>query len=354
MNRTKLVFAGTAFVALLALIGWLAGAFSEKIDPTLLEPVRHATPEAQIHTTTLTDVVMTESIPATIAARVDTTISSRILARILSVNVKAGDPVEKGGLLIELEQADLGSRVQQAKDQVASTSAQLEDVRLRRERAAELLSRGLAARAEVDSLNATYDSLASQLAIAKEALAETEIVLGYSTIRSPIDGRVIERLAEPGDTVSPGTPLLSLYDPLSIRAEAAVREGLALTLALGEEIEVEIGALNQTVSATIEEIVPAADPGSRSFLVKAGMEFNPALMPGMFARFIVPTGTLPMLLIPASATIEVGELDFVTVVADGRLERRFVRLGRSQPDGMIVVTSGLNPGEQILIDPTGS
>ncbi|XOV88471.1 MAG: efflux RND transporter periplasmic adaptor subunit [Pseudomonadota bacterium] len=348
LTNPKLLSALAAFAFLLLLIGWLAGFFETKIDPTLLETERTVVDPESLYRVTAETVQLNAAVPGSVVARDDTIISSRILARVNRVLVRPGDTVTKGQPLIELEQADLRSRVAQAKDQVASITAQHEEARLRLERTSELLGRGLAARADLDTARAAFDTLGAQLNNAKESLTEAEIILGYSEIKAPISGRVVERLAEPGDTVSPGVPLISVYDPVSIRAEAAVRESLALKLALGQEISVELPSLNQTVTGVIEEIVPAADSASRSFLIKASIEYNPALMPGMFARFVIPDERRELLLIPANAVIEVGELNLVSVLSNGQLINRFVRLGRSQPGGQLVVTAGLAEGDRIV------
>lgn len=357
--NSRIVAALAALMALLLLIGWIAGFFTPKLDTALLQApgatlsapdgvVEIAGQRFGILTLEMQPVVVTETIPATIAARDETVISSRILARISAVNVRAGDTVERGQVLVELEQADLLSRVEQSREQVAAIEAQLTDAGKRLERLTELFSRGLTSRAEVDTARATNDSLKAQLASAREVLAEAEIVLAYSNIRAPIGGRVVERLAEPGDTASPGAPLLSLYDPLSIRAEAHVRERLALDLSIGQTISVQLGSLDETVEGTIEEIVPAADPGSRSFLVKASIDYNASLMPGMFARFVVPVDERVMLLAPRDSIIEVGELNMVRVVDESIVERRYIRLGADFPAGT-VVTAGLVPGERVLV-----
>lgn len=348
--NSKLVSAAGAFLALLLLIGWLAGFFTEKIDPTLMESDTVQLDAGRLYRVTVAPVDVTEEIPATIAARDDTVISSRILARIDEVLVRAGDIVDKGQVLIRLEQADLVSRVEQARDQVTAIAAQLEDARLRLDRVTQLRKDGLAAQADVDSARAAFDNLSAQLASAEEALSESEIVLDYSIIKAPIAGRIVERLAEPGDTVSPGAPLLSLYDPLSIRAEARVREGLALGLDLGQPIVIEIASLDRRSIGTIEEIVPAADPGSRSFLVKVSLPYNETLMPGMFARFVVPVGQTDMIRVPQNLVTEVGELNMVKVYKDGRIQRRFVRLGKKYPDDLVAVTAGLEAGEQLVIE----
>jgi membrane fusion protein (multidrug efflux system) len=202
--------------------------------------------------------------------------------------------------------------------------------------------------ADRDAARADAASLEADLASARQSLEEAEAAVGFSEIRSPIAGRVVDRFAEPGDTASPGQKLISLYNPFSLRVEARVRERLALALAPGQALEVELPATGQRFTGRIEEIVPAADPGSRSFLVKVILPNGRDLLPGMYARVDVPAGTRKQLLIPADRVARVGQLDVVWVVEEGVAARRFVRLGRSAGEGMVEVISGLDVGDRLL------
>ena len=147
---------------------------------------------------------------------------------------------------------------------------------------------------------------------------------------------------------SPGTPLLSLYNPATVRVEARVREGLAVGLSTRQALEVVVPSLNRTLQGVIEEIVPAADPASRSFLVKVGIHYDADLKPGMFARLLVPGREESLILVPETAIGRVGQVEVVWVMeADGPL-RRFVKTGR-QLGSEVEVVSGLASGEQLLV-----
>lgn len=146
----------------------------------------------------------------------------------------------------------------------------------------------------------------------------------------------------------PGTKLLALYNPLSLRVEAQVREHLALGLEVGQRLQVEIPSLEKIVDAVIEERVPAADPGSRSFLVKVGVAFDKNMLPGMYARLLVPAGVEKQMLVPADRVVNVGQLDLVWVYQDGRSYRKFVRIGRVVQGDQIEIVSGLVEGDLVL------
>jgi len=347
MKTGKWLLPVAAVVALLLIIAWMAGAFRDKIEPglTLLEPDVAEESVAVVRE----NIVISEPVPAGIGARQATTISSRVLARITDITVRAGDTVSKGQLLLELERSDLESRLQQASERMRAVNARLTEARQSLDRAAQLYEQDLVAAAALDEAQANHAAFTAELANARQAVKEAEIAISFTVILSPIDGRVVERFAEPGDTASPGGKLLSLYNPMSMRVEASVREALALPLELGQELDVEIPATGTTLKAHIEELVPAADPGSRSFMVKARVDFMGQLLPGMYARMLVPAGIESLLLVPGEGVVRYGQLDIVWVLSKGRVDRRFIRIGREVRPGMLEVISGLEEGEQIIL-----
>jgi hypothetical protein len=135
---------------------------------------------------------------------------------------------------------------------------------------------------------------------------------------------------------------------MNLRVEAQVREHLASSREGGQPLQVEIPSLDKVVDAVIEERVPAAEPGSRSFMVKAGMAFDGDMLPGMYARLLVPAGTGKQLLIPVDRVVHVGQLDLVWVYEDGQSYRRFVRTGGHVQNGRVEVLSGLAEGDMVL------
>jgi len=335
-----------AVIVLLLIIAWMAGSFRTRIEPGLqtLESAVVEEPFAVIRK----EVQVTEPVPATIGARQATTISSRTLARITNMAVRAGDTVVRGQLLLELERSDLESRRDQAREQVRAADARLIEAKQGLERAEQLHRQKLASEALLDEARSRHDALNAELATARQAVQEADIAIGFTMIRSPIDGRVVERFAEPGDTASPGDKLLTLYNPMSLRIEAAVRESLALPLTLGQELEVEIPSLNKSLPSQIEELVPAADPGSRSFMVKARLDYDERLLPGMYARMLVPASRESLILIPLDYVSQYGQLDIVWVQSNGETKRRFIRTGREMEPGLMAVLSGLEEGELVV------
>jgi len=160
---------------------------------------------------------------------------------------------------------------------------------------------------------------------------------------------VVTRLAEPGDLAWPGKPLLVLQTRGDLRLEAQVREGLIQHIRIGDELTTEITALNSTFSGTVEEIVPSADPATRTFLVKVGLPGGEGLFPGMFGRLFVPIEQTDVIVIPQKALARIGQLEVVTVLSDNQWEQVFVKTGRVIDNNMIEILSGLDGGEKIAL-----
>lgn len=335
-----------AITVLLLMIAWMAGLFSEKILPGVNTPqavsLGAAVPAMAV------DVNTIEKVPASVEATQATLISSRLMARIIAVNVRAGDTVRRGDVLLELENSDIKAQVLQAEAYIRASSARLKEAKQTLARVQELQADGVMSVSDLDKAVANHETLVADMAGANQALEEARTTLTYTAIAAPFDGRIVDRFAEPGDTAQPGTKLLALYNPLNLRVEAQVREHLALKLEVGQSLQVEIPSLEKIVDAVIEERVPAADPGSRSFLVRAGVAFDSDMLPGMYARLLVPSGSERQLLIPANRVAHIGQLDLVWVLQDGQSYRRFVRIGKIVNDGQVEILSGLVEGDMIL------
>lgn len=347
MNRMRTWLPAVGAVALLVLlVAWMAGLFDERLAPGLEE--RPAAGPEPVYTVELEEVPVTEPVAGSVEAKQATIVSSRIMSRIQRIHVRSGDQVSEGQVLVELEKSDLEARAAQATDQINAVRARLTEAERNLQRAVELQGRGLLSMADRDAAQANRDTLRAELQSAEQVLAESRAALAYASILSPIDGRVVDRFAEPGDMAAPGSRLISLYNPLSLRVEAQVREQLALALVIGQPIPVSLPALDLHVEGAIEEIVPAAEPASRSFLVKIRLPYDERLLPGIYARVLVPAGSELRLYAPTALLAQVGQLWVTRVAGPQGPERRFLRLGGEVTGGRVEVVSGLAPGDRVL------
>ena len=347
-GRIAAIAAGFGVLALA--MAHLAGFFNDKVAPGRVDLPPVAI-EGQVITVTASQVPLIERATGTVHSRHETALSARITARVIEVLVSAGDSVAAGDVLLTLDDRELRARLQQREQAVVVAKADLSEAEPRYARAKSLFAQNAASKAEVESAQARLRSAHAELARSRRAVEEAETTLSYSIIRANAPARVIDRLVDPGDTATPGEPLLRLYDPGALRLEANVRESLATRLHRDQTLVARIDALNAEYPVTIEEIVPSADPGSRSFIVKASLPDDAKLYPGMFGRLLIAYGTEERYYVPARAVARVGQLEFVTVVADHGPERRFVRTGVQGENQQVEVVSGLRPGERIVVKP---
>ncbi len=348
MKASKILPGIAAATLLLGFMAWLSGMFNDKIAPGQIRPGAEPVHGAEFEVRQTSEATF-ETATGTINARDETVVSSRILASIRQLNVRAGDTVKQDAVLAELDDRELRARVEQASQSVLAARALLEESRADFQRIKSIYEKQLASRAQFDQAEASLKAKTADYQRSQQQHEEAKTALSYTTIKSPIDGKVIERYADPGDTASPGRPLLKIYNPALLRLDAQVRESLAAGIRIGDRLRARIDALDREVPVVIDEIVPSADPGSRSITVKALLSADSALVPGMFGRLLIPTGETQRLYIPGNAVSRVGQLEFVEVLEDGVPVRRFIRSGQAGIDGQVDVLSGLKAGEVIVL-----
>ncbi|MCA9185394.1 MAG: efflux RND transporter periplasmic adaptor subunit [Pirellulaceae bacterium] len=331
-------------------IAWLSGAFVEKIPPGRTDDAPKllaGRPTDVVHEVTKDYI---EEAVGTLKAASRTVISSKVMASIQEIDVTAGDEVAIDDVLVKLDSKELTAKLRQAEQAHAAAVANQREAEVNHERMARLVSQRAASRSELDEATRRLDVTRAEVLRAEQGIAEAKVMVSYATIRAPKSGRIVDRLAEPGDMARPGEPLLVIYDATSLRLEAPVPEHLAVQLQRGRTLNVYIDALDREFPSTIDEIVPQADAPSRSFLVKASLPKSDDLYEGMFGRLMIPAGQRRHLCLDTTAIHRVGQLEFVEVVAGGdAVERRYIKTGRLGMPGRIEVLSGLKAGERVVV-----
>ena len=343
----KAIEVGVGGLILVLAVVWMSGGCGERITPGDLAPPA-ATEVANSDVVTAEHGQVYEQASGTLLSERRTTIASKILARIEEMRVRAGDTVQAGDVVVRLDIRDLEARLAASEQAVTAAEADLALARAERARVEKLFASGIATRSEMDRTRKDLAVASSNLEAAQQRRVDAEVGRSHGEIRSPVTGRVVDRLAEPGDTAAPGAPLLRVYDPGSLRLEAPIREGLATRLRAGQPLEVTIPSLDLELAGVIDEIVPHAEPGARTFLVKVRVPASPRLYAGMFGRVRVPGGERRRLTVDVRAVETIGQLEFVEVIdAAGRSLRRLVTTGRAAEEGRIEVLSGLAEGERV-------
>lgn len=327
---------------------WLVGTFQPKVSDAPVEAASRPVGDRPVEPVDRVSLPVTESAVGAIRPVHEVQVASKILAKVAEINVRAGDTVKAGDVLVRLEDSDLKARRDQAEAAVAAARANRNQAEVEHNRTKRLIEQNAATQIELDRVHAALLSAQAELDRAEWQLEEAETILDYATIAAPIDGVVIDKQVEAGDTVSPGQTLLQLYDPTRMQLVASVRESLTRRLEVGQTVPVEIESLGLECHGTISEIVPEAQSASRTFAVKVTGPCPEGVYPNMFGRLIIPLGNEQVLTVPVEAVRQVGQLNIVEVVSQGVLQRRSVQLGR-RIDGAFEVLSGLRSGERVAI-----
>jgi RND family efflux transporter MFP subunit len=187
---------------------------------------------------------------------------------------------------------------------------------------------------------------------ARAALNQAMTSLNYTRIRAPFDGIVTQKKADSGTLASPGMPIFTVEDVRRYRLEVAVNESDLRYVRMGGQVSVVIEALdNADLKGKVVQIVPAADPASRAFLVKIELPTDTRLRSGLFGWAQFSRGERQALLIPRSAVVERGQLQGVFVLDQNKVASlRYITLGK--PSGSeIEVLTGLQSGERVVAKP---
>jgi membrane fusion protein (multidrug efflux system) len=260
-------------------------------------------------------------------------IEAKVSGRIEQMLVVPGQTVTNGELLVRLDAHEIQAQLDQA---VAARQQAESDFK----RASDLMAQKILSQSE-------FDTAQSRFRIAVAAEAEAKTLLGYMEIVAPFDGVITRKLADVGDLATPGKTLLQMENPATLRLEADVPAALIGNVKLGEPLAVSIAGVNNDITGTVAEMSPAADPNSRTFLVKLDLPAAPGLRSGQFGRVAVPVGEVSAIRVPVSAVVQRGQMEIVFVVTNGHAGLRLVKTGARVGDEVEVV-SGLDPGETVV------
>lgn len=313
----------------------------------------------------------------TVRPLTETSIAAQIAGQVVQVNVRPGNKVKKNDVLLTIDDRQFKSRLdqarqglktavagkEQARQSINAAEAAFKQAESNYNRVRKLFNAQAATSQQLEQAESAYLQAKAQVSKAKEALAgaeagirqaqeivnEAEIALGYSKIVAPESGEVLKRLVEPGDFAAPGRPLIVLQTEGALRLEAYVREGLIDKVKVGDILSVTIGVHEKEHEARVEEIVPYADPETRTFLVKANLPKIEGLYPGMYGKLMIPVKEIEVVVIPETAIRKVGQLELVDVKEKDGWKTLFIKTGQRIGNHQIEVLSGLNGDETIGI-----
>jgi RND family efflux transporter MFP subunit len=283
-------------------------------------------------------VDLTFSAEALVEAVNQATLAAQVSGRIVEVLVDAGQMVKKGDPLMKID-------AREASEAAAGAAAQQVNARAHYQRMLSLRQQGFISQAAVDKARADLDA-------AQATQGQTSIGVGHATVRAPMSGVVAQRLSELGEMAVPGKPLLSIYEPGSLRVTASIPQQRLSQMRSLRQARIEFPELGKSVAATNVSVLPTADAATHVVAVRVGLPAGIAdIVPGMHARAHFVVGRASKLSVPQRALLRRGEVVAVYVQdPHGALSLRQLRLGETLAADEVEVLAGLQPGERVVLD----
>ncbi len=339
----------------------LAVSCKAKVQPGSVEVKRQVVSGVTLAVVPLREVESFYETAGTVRAKAVSVIAARTTGAVLFVKVKEGDRVSPGQELVVLDDRDMAQRVAAAQAGYREALKALDEARqqmsladITYQRYRNLFDEKVISRQEMDQVETRklvaglgFERTEETVNGSRARLEEALIDRGFATITAPHGGIVTEKRIEQGSMATPGTPLLVLEDTSFFRVDAPVNERLLGKVRAGMPVSI-VPAGGRRVAGTVGEVVPAVDPATRSFLVKAYLK-EPSLRSGLSVKIAIPEGKKQALLVPAKALVEKGQLTGVYVVDNQSvMTYRIIKAGRAYGDEVEVI-SGLKPGERIAV-----
>lgn len=299
------------------------------------------------------DLRQTMALTGSLRALNQAAVKARVGGQVRAVMVREGEAVSAGQVLIKMDPSEYQARVDQAQGALVAARGQLDIAAKTRDSNQALLAKGFisqnaytTAASQFEIARANVDSARGALDAARKSLADT-------VIAAPLSGLVSSRTVQPGEKVSPDNPLLTIVDLRQLELEAAVPASEIMRIALGQQVQVSVEGMAQSVPGTVVRINPATQSGSRSIMTYIRID-NPSrtLRAGMFAEAqLILASKTGVLTVPQSALQSSAGQSYVYAIENGKLAQKPVTLGmhgRDDSGAAVEISGGVQRGAQIV------
>jgi multidrug efflux system membrane fusion protein len=313
---------------------------SETIRPVKVAAVEPAATDRQL------------SYSGSIQARIVSPIGFRVSGKILERRVEIGMRVHRGDVIATLDATDLRLQADSARAALAAarTGAAVANDALMR--AQTLFKAGHIAQAALDSAQLSADNARRGVESAESTLDQAENQIAYTSLVAHADGVVTAVMAEPGQVVASGTPVIQLAHDSDKEVRIDVPEQDIGVMAIGSPVSVHLFAdPTRAIAGTVREIAAAADPASRTFAVRIAIGAAPTARLGMTAdvSMSAPVGDAG-LVVPLAAVAQHNGATTVWIAdkITSQVMPRRVTIDRFEESG-VRVKAGLKPGDLVVV-----
>jgi RND family efflux transporter MFP subunit len=278
------------------------------------------------------------------------TVAAQTSGRVTEILYDVNDFVPAGAVIVRLRATEQRAGLLQAQAALREATARETEAQLQYQRVQAIYEDQVVPKSALDQALANRDAAQAQLAAARAALQSAQEGVAYTEVRAPYAGVVTRRDVQVGETVSPGTPLMSGLSLRFLRVAVDVPQSAVDQVRRIGKAAVYVDG--RRIEATKLTVFPEAASASNTFRARLELPENAAdLYPGMFVKVAFVIGEAQRLMVPVSTVVERGEVTAVYVIdANGRTSLRQVRLGHRLA-GQVEILAGLAAGERIATDP---
>ena len=292
-----------------------------------------------------------------VSAKQTAIVSTRVMGYIDRIDVKPGDKVNRGQLLIVINSNDLKAKKAQAVAMLTEATAAVKNARRDYERFKVLYSQKSVSSKELENIELNKTSMEAKQQMARQQLNEVNAMLAYTNIRAPFAGVVTQKMVDEGSTANPGMPILSIEQAGELNIQASVPETYIQYFHVGSKVNVDIKSLNKQMSGTVIEQSPSSSMTGGQYNIKIAIGDKKGLKAGMYAgihiRIAQTTDAEPKIMINRASIIQRDQLTGVYVVdSDNTALLRWIRIGKVTGD-QVEVLSGLNETERVIEKASG-
>jgi RND family efflux transporter MFP subunit len=256
-------------------------------------------------------------------------------------------------VIVRIDERAASQAVAASEAQLAEAQAALANAHAQYERSKQLLAQKFISQAALDQNEAAYKAAQARVGALLAGAGQAQTERGFATIVAPYSGVVSARHVELGEMAVPGKPLMTGFDPSTLRVVADVPQAEVAAIEALRKARVEVPSTGTWVNVEKVTLMPSADP--RTHTTRVRLDLPPDVhnvYPGVYARAHFTVGKAARLLVPRAAILRRSELTAVYVVdAKGVALLRQVRVGSAGDETSVEVLAGLRPGERVALDP---
>lgn len=308
-------------------------------------------PAVKVMTVGQQKVTNYSDIDGVVEAVMQSTLSSQIPGRVLSLNVKAGDRVKAGQVLATIDDRETQSGVLRSQAQLQQSDAELRQLQIALKRTQELKTQGFVSSAALDLAEAQYKAALAGRDSAGAATAQAKVTQSFSKVTAPYDAWVLETSAQAGDLALPGKPLITVYAPQPLRVVMQWPASQKNTMPQLSDIQIQSGT--ETIKPLAMQIMPNADGISQTIGIKLDLPRTGAAVnasPGQQVQVRIAGAAQAKGLVPKSAILRRGEMTAVYVTQENGFAMKLVRLGADHGNAGVEIWAGLKDGDLIAVD----